>query len=52
MNELQLNLENLEDRLLLSGNVFTQGANLVVEGTSAADTVEVRQVGSLSLIHI
>ena len=45
MNELQLNIESLEDRLLLSGNVFTQGANLIVEGTSAADTVEVRQIG-------
>ena len=46
MNELQLNIENLEERLLLSGNVFTQGSNLVVQGTSAADTVEVRQIGS------
>ena len=45
MNEFQLNIENLEERLLLSGNVFTQGANLIVEGTSAADTVEVRQIG-------
>lgn len=35
MNKLTLALETLEDRLLLSGNVFVDGANLVVEGTTA-----------------
>ena len=46
MDELKLSLETLEDRLLLSGNVFVDGADLVVEGTTAGDTIEVRQIGN------
>ena len=46
MNNLELALETLEDRILLSGNVISLGANLVVEGTAAGDTINVRQVGS------
>ena len=46
MKNLELALETLEDRILLSGTVFTLGANLVVEGTAIGDTIDVRQVGS------
>lgn len=30
-----LYLEQLKDRILLSGNAFSQGADLIVEGTTA-----------------
>ena len=41
-----IGIEQLEDRLMLSGNVFTSGADLVIQGTTAADTVQVSQAGS------
>lgn len=46
MNEFQLNIENLEDRLLLSGSVVESADNLFVFGTSSDDVIEVRQIGS------
>ena len=46
MNELILSLQSLEDRVLLSGNVSAQGADIVVVGTIADDFIEVRQIGS------
>lgn len=46
-NEIvDLQVENLEDRVLLSGNVFVQNDVLMVEGTSGDDLVEVRQIGN------
>ena len=41
-----IGIEQLEDRLMLSGNVFTSGSDLVIQGTTAADTVQVSQAGS------
>ena len=46
MNEINLGVESLEDRVLLSGSAVTQGADLVVTGTSASDLIEVRQIGT------
>ena len=46
MNELGLSLEQLEERFLLSGNVYAQGESLFVEGTTNSDLIEVRQIAS------
>ena len=46
MNEFQLNIEHLEERVLLSGSVVAQGADIFIQGTLADDFIEVRQIGS------
>lgn len=44
MNEFQLSVESLEDRLLLSGNVVEGFDKLFVYGTTGEDFIEVRQI--------
>ena len=44
MNEINLNVEPLEERLNLSGSVFLDGADLIIRGTTLDDVISVVRV--------